>query len=118
MTGFHRTICVAVFALGFVAVGNVAFGQGSLADYQRANNLGSLTSGKVYDAKIVPHWFDENTRFWYRKDLPGGTREFILVETDAGTRRPAFDHVRLAESLAGATGKPCEATRLPIDAID
>ncbi|MEE8451138.1 MAG: DPP IV N-terminal domain-containing protein, partial [Thermoguttaceae bacterium] len=115
MTGFHRAIHAAILT-GLLATATL--GQGTLSDYQRAKNLGSLTGGKVFTAKIVPHWFAENTRFWYRNDRPGGTREFILVETETKTRRPAFDHARLAESLAKASGKSCEATHLPIDAIE
>ena len=28
-------------------------------------------------AQITPHWFAEDTKFWYRNDLKGGAREFI-----------------------------------------
>ena len=34
------------------------------------------------------------------------------------TRRPAFDHAKLAEALTKATEKPHEATRLPIERIE
>ncbi len=44
------------------------------------------------------------TRFWYRNDLAGGAKEFVLVVPEAGTREPAFDHVRLASSLSKAEG--------------
>ena len=54
-------------------------------------------------------------RFWYRNDLAGGAREFILVEALGGSRRLAFDHARLAQALAKAAGKPVAADRLPID---
>src|SRR5689334_16912949 len=49
----------------------------------------------VFKMRITPHWFDGNHRFWYRNDLPGGAKEFILVDAAGGTRRPAFDHARL-----------------------
>src|SRR5690349_1344308 len=32
----------------------------------------------MYKAQITPHWFANNTRFWYRNDLGGGSKEFIL----------------------------------------
>src|SRR5690348_11331185 len=57
-------------------------------------------SGQVYKARIAPHWFHHDTRFWYRNDLRGGAREFILVDAERGTRLPAFDHQRLAAALS------------------
>ncbi len=74
--------------------------------------------GRVYKGQITPHWFDNNTRFWYRNDLPGGAREFILVAVEPGSRTPAFDHKRLAESLSKASGGEHQANRLPFDAIE
>src|SRR5580658_11123206 len=50
----------------------------------------------VYKARIAPHWFAGDTKFWYRNDLRGEAREFILVDAVKGTRQPAFDHDKLA----------------------
>src|SRR5687767_7572446 len=72
----------------------------------------------VYKARVNPHWFHGNTRFWYRNALPGGAREFIVVDAEAGTRRPAFDHGRLAKSLSQAAGKEYDADRLPFESIE
>src|SRR5437667_12681514 len=49
----------------------------------------------MYKAQITPHWFSHNTRFWYRNDLRGGAKEFIVVDAEQGTRRGAFDHQKL-----------------------
>ena len=69
--------------------------------------------------RIAPHWFDRNNRFWYRNDLPGGAREFILVDAERGTRTPAFDHRKLALALAKAAGGQAHpADRLPFDEIE
>ena len=92
--------------------------QGTRADYERANSLRRLTEGKVFKTRVAPHWFAEGTRFWYRNDLAGGQREFILVDAVQGTRGPAFDHARLAAALAKAVGKPVDANRLPVDQLD
>src|SRR5262245_44926855 len=40
----------------------------------------------VFKAEITPHWFADNTRFWYRNDLRGGAKEFILVDAENGKR--------------------------------
>src|SRR5689334_12269458 len=72
----------------------------------------------VYKASVEPHWFGNNTRFWYMNALRGGTREFILVDADAGTRGPAFDHAKLAASLSKASGNSYTAEKLPFEAIE
>src|SRR5262245_4298026 len=77
-----------------------------------------VRSGLVFKDRISPHWFDENTRFWYRNDLPGGAREFVLVDAEKGTRRPAFEHRKLADALSKADGgKEYRADKLPFDNI-
>jgi len=89
--------CCLVFAAAAPA-------QGTRADYQRANGLFRLTQNKVFKSRVIPHWFADYTRFWYRNDLAGGTREFVLVDAGRGKRTPAFDHARLAVAL-GKAGK-------------
>jgi dipeptidyl aminopeptidase/acylaminoacyl peptidase len=74
--------------------------------------------GGVYKDRITPHWFANNTRFWYRNALRGGAKEFILVDAEAGTRRPAFDHAKLAAALSKAAGKEYRPDRLPFDSIE
>ncbi|MGO9113662.1 MAG: prolyl oligopeptidase family serine peptidase [Thermoguttaceae bacterium] len=71
-----------------------------------------------YKARIVPNWFHGNTRFWYRNDLRGGTRKFVVVDAEAGTRQPAFDHQRLAAALSKAAGVHYGAEELPFDFIE
>jgi len=76
-------------------------------------------AGLVFKARVSPHWFHQNSRFWYRNELPGGTREFILVDAERGTREPAFDHQKLAHALSKAAGgESINADRLPFDDID
>ena len=72
----------------------------------------------VYKDRITPHWFAENKFFWYRNDLSGSTREFILINAEHGTRKAAFDHQKLAEALSKATGKQYKANQLPFDSIE
>jgi hypothetical protein len=71
-----------------------------------------------YKDRITPHWFAENTCFWYRNDLRGKTREFILVNAEQGTRQAAFDHQKLAAALSKATGTEYRADQLPFDSIE
>src|SRR5262245_38001553 len=72
----------------------------------------------VYKAQLDPHWFADGTRFWYRNDLRGGAKEFILVVAESGKRGPAFDHAKLAVSLSKAAASDYKADRLPFDSIE
>ena len=84
--------------------------------------LGGPRAGRggtqVYKARIAPHWFRDNSRFWYVNDLRGGNKEFILVDVEQGSRQPAFDHQRLAEALSKASGAEYQAQKLPFSSID
>lgn len=74
----------------------------------------SQSAPKVYRDRIEPHWFAENTRFWYRNDNPGDTREFIVVDTVNGNRQPAFDHAKFAEQI----GNNVTADNLPVRELE
>jgi dipeptidyl aminopeptidase/acylaminoacyl peptidase len=87
-------------------------------NYERAAQVFGRSKGRVFKTTVTPHWFDNNTRFWYRNDLRGGAKEFILVDADKGTRQPAFDHKQLAESLSKATNATYEADKLPFQSIE
>ncbi|MBN2183331.1 MAG: prolyl oligopeptidase family serine peptidase [Sedimentisphaerales bacterium] len=71
----------------------------------------------LYKNQITPNWFAENTRFWYRNDLSGDTKEFILIDAEKGTRRKAFDHAKLAEALSKAANGEYSAEKLPFNTI-
>src|SRR6476620_8692138 len=69
---------------------------------------GQVQAG-VYNSRIEPHWFQGDTRFWYRNDLRGGAKEFVVVDAEKGTRQPAFDHKKLADALSRAAGSEYKA---------
>ena len=73
---------------------------------------------RIYRDRIEPHWFENNTRFWYRLDLPDRKREFIVVNATSGMRSPAFDHARAAQVLSEKLGKDIDPERLPFDSIE
>jgi dipeptidyl aminopeptidase/acylaminoacyl peptidase len=86
--------------------------------YARATQLAGQTKGKVFRTTITPHWFADNTRFWYRNDTKDGTKDFVLVDVAKGTRQAAFDHEKLAASLSKATGNKYAADGLPFQTIE
>ena len=102
-------------ALLFTTQNGVA--QGTRSDYERALNLRKTTADKVFKQRVRPHWLEGNTRFWYRNDLAGQARKFVLVDAETGTREPAFDHERLAAALAEATGEEVLTERLAIEKL-
>jgi len=71
-----------------------------------------------YKGQITPHWLKDNKSFWYRNDLSGGSKEFILVNAEQGTRQPAFDHQKLATALSKATRAEYRTDQLPFDSIE
>jgi len=110
-------IQLVLFSVSFFTAKEVA-AQGTRSDYERAFNLPKITANKVYKQRVTAHWFAGSKQFWYRNDLADEKIEFILVNAETGTRRPAFDHERLAAVLAKATGEEIQADRLPIDKLE
>ncbi|GAA2692983.1 S9 family peptidase [Actinoplanes palleronii] len=71
----------------------------------------------VIGDRVRPRWINGKDHFWYAVSTGAGKR-FVLVDPEAGTREPAFDHARLAAALATAAGHPVDPDALPITAID
>jgi dipeptidyl aminopeptidase/acylaminoacyl peptidase len=115
MTQHHRSrLAIPALVVALVALAaNPAAPQDSP---QRKKGFGP--SGGVNKFEIVPHWFADDTKFWYRIDSRGGVREFILVDAEAGKRGPAFDHAKVAAGLSKAAGAEFKPDRLPFEAIE
>jgi len=114
-----KTIAIGVLLFfSCVIAPQAVLAQGTRADYDRSNNLGRITSQKVFHASITPHWTADGNAFWYRNDGPDGQRDFIWVDAVAGTRKPAFDHAKLAAALASTLNKKIAADHLPVDGIE
>ena len=74
-------------------------------------------SPRVYRDAVEPNWFSNQDRFWYRIKTSADEFEFVVVDTKAATRMPAFDHNRLAAALTVATSNQVAAGRLPIEQL-
>jgi dipeptidyl-peptidase 4 len=86
--------------------------------YQRAETLLNINRSKlVAGGQVKPRWIDQGARFWYSAARPEG-QEFILAEPARHSRKPAFDHGRLAAALQSASGTPVNAAALPFAAIE
>ena len=91
--------------------------QGTAADYLRADSFAARSSGLVVGVAEDPGWVEETHHFWYRTSVEGGHR-FFLVDADAATKAPAFDHERLARALTAARGDTVRALDLPFRRFD
>lgn len=103
--------CMALLITSFVHA------QGTKEDYERAGALYARTRNKVFRDKVTPNWFDGGRRFWYRVDLPGQAREWILVDAQVGKRELAFPHDKLAEALAKQTNVKVRGRHLPLEQV-
>src|ERR1043166_7724996 len=98
MIRFRRAaLCLLISAVSSAP----AFAQGTIADYQRAMGLRDAWQGLAVGVPETPIWVGRTTHFWFRRSVKGGN-EFALVNPDAKSVAPAFDHVRLAAGLSTA----------------
>src|SRR5438445_1500645 len=77
--------------------------QGTLADFERAQGIQAKGRGLVVHVPGTPTWIGKTDHFWYTRSVKGGT-EFLLADAAAGTKKPAFDHERLAAGISKVTG--------------
>jgi dipeptidyl aminopeptidase/acylaminoacyl peptidase len=105
------TIATAILTAALACASALA--QTTNAVQARRGRAGEPERG-VYKARLVPHWFAADTKFWYRNDLHGEVREFILVDAVKGTRQPAFDHDKLAAALSAAANHEFKGDHLPM----
>src|SRR5689334_17721456 len=87
-----------------LAISVSAYAQGTLADYERAQGVQAKARGLVVNVPGTPNWIGKSEHFWYARSVKGGS-EFLLVDADAGTKKPAFDHEKLAAAISAVAGK-------------
>ncbi len=109
-----RVLCVSVLAIGLLPATGQLAAQGTIPDYQRATGLREKYDRLVVNAAETARWIERTNRFWYRKTVTGG-HEFIAVDAEAAAKTPAFDHAKLAASLATALKRPITAVTLPFN---
>ena len=82
-----------------------AFSQGTKADYERAASLAKRTEGKVFRARVEPHWLPGGDSFWYRAEIAPGKFESVFVDCVKGERRAGHEPTADAGKPA-AIGEP------------
>jgi dipeptidyl aminopeptidase/acylaminoacyl peptidase len=87
------------------------------ADYARAEQMLSWNATQlVTGMNVAPRWLSGD-RFWYRNRVRDG-HEFVLVDPVRATRRPVFDHARLAAALSVAADTSYVPHKLPFREFD
>jgi dienelactone hydrolase len=107
----HRTP-LGLAALVLASAGALA--QGTAADYTRADSLAARVRGKIVNAVNQANWIGGTAYVWYRKTTPTGTT-YILINADSALKRPAFDQLRLAQSLTAVLKRTVIADSLPLN---
>ena len=115
-TGMSLVLLLSLQVVPLNLAATTAMAQGSQADYRRALELRSKYQNLTVNVAERATWINNTSRFWYRKSVTGGG-QFVIVDAEALSRRPAFDHERLAASLSAAAGEKYTGTSLPFTSI-
>ena len=105
-----------ILALGSMFLNNPSYAQGTAEDYKRAEGIDKIIQDNIYNSVTNVQWINNESRFAYTINSSKG-KEFLLVDASNQTKELAFDHVRLAEALAKASGETVDATKLPFSSI-
>jgi len=86
-------------------------------DYAQAERfMSSSVRSLVVGGRVDATWMDDD-RFTFAAETTNGTT-FMLVDPVTLTRKPAFDHAKMATALSAATGETYTATDLPFSEIE
>lgn len=105
-----------ILALGSMSFINSAYAQGTADDYKRAEGIDKIIQENIHNAATNVQWIDNEPKFSYTINSSKG-KEFLFVDASNQTKDLAFDHMRLAEALAKASGEKVDATKLPFSSI-
>ncbi len=111
----RKTISIFTFCY-LIVVPLLSKGQGTFEDYQRAEKFLHFNADKlVRNLNVRPYWIDETSDFWYRTEPDSGKEQFLIWNAEKNTVFPAFDHKKLALSIAGQTETKVKPDSLPFN---
>jgi dipeptidyl aminopeptidase/acylaminoacyl peptidase len=111
----NKLLVIAAVFVGIAAsitLRPAAQGSDVKALYERAESFNRRTQNLVTGVVDTPVFLENSRTFWYRKSVKGGN-EFVLVDPDTQTRKPPFDHEKLASALSTAANQTYTAVTLP-----
>ena len=80
--------------------------------------LPDISAAQVYKDSITPNWSKDGNQFWYKNRLPNSESEFVLVDAQASTKQPAFDHKAVAKQMSKELQTSVRPSRLPITKLN
>jgi len=110
----RRSCRVGAVMMVFVSAGVTAENRTlTAADYAQAERFMSYNTVPLVDHAVQKvSWLDDS-HFWYRDHDSTGDH-FVQMNTVSGKVTPLFDQVKLAAALGKVTGKPVDASKLPV----
>ncbi|MBN1224705.1 MAG: DPP IV N-terminal domain-containing protein [Candidatus Aminicenantes bacterium] len=114
--GSSKTVCICIL----LAICTFAIVRAESVEerYKRAEQFSFGNVQKmVFKTGVSPKWIEKSDRFWYLNNTAEG-KEFVFVDPSKNTRRPAFDHEKLAAALNKAADKDFKAENLPFNDIE
>ena len=87
-------------------------GQGRESDYERSRTYSTRMRNRVFRDQVKPNWFDAERKFWYRVQTGINSYEYVLVDAEAGTRAPVFDHKQISGTLSKELKREVDVTKI------
>jgi dipeptidyl-peptidase 4 len=88
--------------------------QAQKPNYELASRWTSQKVSKfIFDTAVVPHWLENDDRFWYSYETSQG-KKFYLVDPVRKTKSPLFDNAKMAAMLTNMLRIPYDAQHIPI----
>lgn len=109
--------CKIVIFASLLLLPTIARAQGTLADYERANGLRKKYQELAIYVPERANWIGSSDKLWYRKTAKGGN-VFELVDAATLTKKPAFEHDRLAVLLSTAANAKYTGVTLPFNTFN
>ena len=89
----------------------------SKANWELANKFSTEALRRVtYSTAVQPHFIGKTDSLWYNWKDHNGSNFFLIVPMTK-TKKPLFDHTRLAAALAIAHHKPYDPNALPFTTL-
>src|SRR5262245_10693326 len=67
--------------------------------------VGAQERPRIFKDHVMPHWFAGNTKFWYENELPGGAKEFVVVDAERGVREQVASRPEAESQQEGLTAE-------------
>lgn len=117
-TAFAASLAFASLAPALLQAQVSSGGDRPQANWELSNKFTTQALQRViYSTTLQPRWIGKTDSMWYNwRNREGAS--FYLVYPPTKTRRPLFDHVKLAAALATAHQKPYEPNALPFTTLN